>query len=102
AGLSAAMALGRSMRKVLVIDSGKPCNAQTPHSHNFLTQDGRTPHEIAAIGRDQLSAYPTVKLVNDTAISGRRTQSGFAIDLASGQTISARKLIFATGIKDQL
>jgi thioredoxin reductase len=38
-GLSAAMALGRSLRKVLVIDAVKPCNRQTPHSHNFLTQD---------------------------------------------------------------
>src|SRR5690606_25607991 len=102
AGLSAAMALGRSMREVLVIDSGKPCNAQTPHSHNFLTQDGRTPYEIAAIGRDQLSAYPSVKIVNDIATSGRRTDSGFAIDLASGETVSARKLIFTTGVRDQL
>ncbi|GLB49274.1 hypothetical protein Y10_16420 [Neptunitalea sp. Y10] len=34
AGLSAAMALGRSLRKTLIIDSGKPCNQPTPHSHN--------------------------------------------------------------------
>lgn len=40
-GLSAAMALGRAMRQVLIIDSGKPCNRQTPYSHNFLTQDGK-------------------------------------------------------------
>ncbi len=37
AGLSAAMALGRAMRKVLIIDSGMPCNRQTPYSHNFIT-----------------------------------------------------------------
>src|SRR5690606_11568540 len=47
AGLSAAMALGRSLRRVLIIDSGQPCNEQTPHSHNFLTQDGEPPHVIA-------------------------------------------------------
>ncbi|WP_330442973.1 hypothetical protein [Flavobacterium sp. C4GT6] len=40
-GLSAAMALGRSRRKVLIIDSGKPCNRHTPHSHNFITNDGK-------------------------------------------------------------
>jgi thioredoxin reductase len=28
AGLSAAMALGRSLRNVLIIDSGQPCNKQ--------------------------------------------------------------------------
>jgi len=42
AGLATAMALGRALRNVLIIDSGKPCNRQTPHSHNFLTQDGKT------------------------------------------------------------
>ncbi|WP_317165952.1 FAD-binding protein [Chryseobacterium cheonjiense] len=42
-GLAAGMALGRALKKVLIIDSGKPCNAQTPYSHNFLTHDGNTP-----------------------------------------------------------
>ena len=51
AGLSAAMALGRAMRDVLIVDSGKPCNRQTPHSHNFLTQDGNTPAGIAAVSK---------------------------------------------------
>jgi thioredoxin reductase len=45
-GLSSAMALGRALRKVLVLDTGKPCNRYTPHSHNFITQDGETPFEI--------------------------------------------------------
>ncbi|WP_229236058.1 hypothetical protein [Dyadobacter tibetensis] len=48
AGLSAAMALGRSMRAVLIVDSGKPCNRQTPYSHNFITNDGLRPGEISA------------------------------------------------------
>lgn len=47
-GLSAGMALGRALRHVLIIDSGKSCNSQTPYSHNFITQDGKTPKEIAA------------------------------------------------------
>ena len=51
AGLSAAMALGRSLRSVLIIDGGQPCNIQTPHSHNFITQDGETPAAIAAKAR---------------------------------------------------
>ncbi len=32
ASLSAAMALGRSLRNVLIIDAGSPCNEQTPTS----------------------------------------------------------------------
>ena len=49
-GLAAGMALGRSLKRVLIIDSGLPCNRQTPHSHNFITHDGKTPAEIE-IGR---------------------------------------------------
>jgi hypothetical protein len=48
-GLAAGMALGRALKKVLIIDGGKPCNRQTPYSHNFITHDGDTPTEIAAL-----------------------------------------------------
>ncbi|RKQ42685.1 thioredoxin reductase [Roseivirga pacifica] len=100
AGLSAAMALGRSLRNVLVIDSGKPCNRQTPHSHNFLTQDGKAPAEIASIAKAQVAKYQTVDFFDDLAISGTRTAAGFTIKVDSGDTFSAPKLVFATGIKD--
>lgn len=102
AGLSAAMSLGRSLRKVLVVDSGTPCNAPTPHSHNFITHDGKTPAEISKIARQQLESYPTVILKNDLAVAGRRIENGFQISLVSGEEAHARKLIFATGIKDIL
>jgi thioredoxin reductase len=58
AGLSGAMALGRSLRTTLVIDGGDPCNKQTPHSHNFITHDGDTPAAIAQLAREQVAAYP--------------------------------------------
>jgi thioredoxin reductase len=57
AGLSAAMSLGRARRKVLIIDSGKPCNAPAPHSHNFLTQDGVEPSVISSIGKSNCHFY---------------------------------------------
>lgn len=102
AGLSAAMALGRAIRRVLIVDSGKPCNAQTPHSHNFLTQDGAPPAAIAALGREQVLAYPTVKLIHDevTGVTGENLD--FRIETAGGMRANARKVVFATGIKDQL
>jgi len=102
AGLSAGMALGRSLKKVLIIDGGKPCNRQTPHSHNFLTQDGNTPSEIAALGKQQVEKYPTVSFFNGIATLGTQTATGFAIQTATGETFHATKLIFATGIEDQL
>ncbi len=102
AGLSAAMALGRSLRQTLVIDSGSPCNRQTPHSHNFLTQDGKTPKEISTIAKQQVAQYETVQFCEDLAIKGKKTQEGFEVITQTGKTFYGKKLIFATGIKDQM
>lgn len=100
AGLSSAMALGRALRNVLVIDSGLPCNRQTPHSHNFITQDGTKPSEIAEKAKAQVLKYDTVKFLNDLAVSGKKTEIGFAITTETGETFEAKKLVFATGVKD--
>jgi len=100
AGLSAAMALGRSLRKVLVIDSGWPCNRQTPHSHNFITHDGEIPAVIAAKAKEQVLQYETITFHQGLAVAGTKQESGFTIITAAGGEFSARKLLFATGIKD--
>lgn len=100
AGLSAAMALGRALRNVLIIDSGLPCNKQTPHSHNFITQDGAKPSEIAEKAKAQVLKYNTVKFLNDLAVSGNKTKNGFTIATKTGEEFTAKKLIFATGVKD--
>jgi thioredoxin reductase len=101
-GLAAGLALGRSLRSVLIIDSGKPCNRQTPHSHNFLTQDGKTPAGISALARQQVEMYDTVRFLSGLATAGRKAEKGFEIQTDGGQTFTARKIIFATGIRDIL
>lgn len=100
AGLAAGMALGRALKKVLIIDNGKPCNLQTPYSHNFLTHDGETPAEIASLGKKQVQMYKTITFFEGLAIRGIKDGQSFKIYLASGETFKAKKLIFATGIKD--
>jgi thioredoxin reductase len=100
AGLSAAMALGRALRQVLILDSGKPCNIQTPHSHNLITHDGHTPAEITAFAKEQVLQYDTVKFHNGLAIAGKKTVDGFEIKTAANEIFTAKKLVFATGIKD--
>lgn len=99
-GLSAAMALGRSLREVLIIDSGDPCNKQTPHSHNFITQDGSTPSEIALIAKEQVMKYETITFISGIAVSGGKDKDRFKVNLLSGEYFYARKLLFATGMKD--
>lgn len=102
AGLAAGMALGRALKQVLIIDSGSPCNAQTPYSHNFLTQDGQTPAAIAKLAKQQVAAYPTISFHKGLATKANKTQEGFAIQVATGELFQAKKIIFATGIKDEL
>ena len=100
AGLSTAMALGRALRNVLIIDSGKPCNIQTPHSHNFLTQDGKTPTEISTLAKQQVEKYKSIKFYNGIAVSGMKAETGFEITTQTNEKFNAKKLIFATGVKD--
>nr|WP_299111895.1 NAD(P)/FAD-dependent oxidoreductase [uncultured Winogradskyella sp.] len=100
AGLSAAMALGRSLRKTLVIDSGKPCNRQTPQAHNFITHDGKEPSVISQIARKQVEEYPTVRFYSGLATNGRQIEDGFEIITQNSDSFKAKKIILATGIKD--
>jgi thioredoxin reductase len=99
-GLSAAMSLGRSLRQVLVIDSGLPCNRQTPHSHNFITHDGETPAAISAKAKLQVDFYKTVQFYNGIVIEAIKTQNSFEIKTESGELFTSKKLLFATGVKD--
>ena len=101
-GLSAAMALGRSLRSVLIIDGGLPCNRQTPHSHNFITQDGEKPGVIAEKAKEQVLKYDTVKFLNDFVVSSKKTKRGFVVSTQKGEDFDAKKLVFATGIKDTM
>lgn len=101
-GLSAAMSLGRSLRHVLVIDSGLPCNRQTPHSHNFITQDGEKPAVISAKARLQVDIYKTIQFYNGLAIKAIKTDNGFEITTESGDVFTCRKVLFATGVRDLL
>ena len=57
AGLSAAVALARFRRSVLVIDDGTPRNAPAAHVHNFLTRDGLAPAELLRLGRAEATGY---------------------------------------------
>ena len=102
AGLSAALALGRATRKVLIVDSGKPCNRQTPHSHNFLTHDGDTPAAISAKAKADVLKYPTVRFIDGNVEKASKTPGGFDVSLETGESFSARKILLATGLKDTL
>lgn len=99
-GLAAGMALGRALRRVLIVDSGLPCNRQTPYSHNFITQDGVPPQEIAARARAQVARYATVELMNALVTDVVPNDHGFDVLVDNSKAFSATKVVFATGVRD--
>jgi thioredoxin reductase len=100
AGLSAALALGRARKRVLLCDAGARRNAAAVHLHNFVTRDGATPDEFRRAAREQLAAYPnvTVRDVRIEAISGVR--GAFEVRLADGAA-QARRVVLCTGMIDE-
>jgi thioredoxin reductase len=102
AGLSAALVLGRSRRRVLVLDGGEPRNAPSSGVHYFLTRDGTSPEELLRIGREQLKPYPGVEVRTTGATGATGSDGDFGVTLEDGTTVGARKILLATGVQDDL
>jgi thioredoxin reductase len=101
AGLSAALALGRGRKRVLLCDAGPPRNAAATHVHNFVTRDGTPPAEFRLIARQQLEQYRSVE-VRDVRVEEIRGERGaFEVRLASGSE-QARRVLLCTGMIDEL
>lgn len=100
-GLSAALALGRSRKRVLLCDSGPRRNAAAEQIHNFVTRDGTPPDEFRRVGLQQLAAYPNVetRAVRVESIAGAR--GAFHVGLTSG-TVEARRVLLCTGMVDEM
>jgi thioredoxin reductase len=101
AGLAAALQLGRARRSVLVLDGGQRRNRFVSASHGFLSQDGASPDEIAAKGKAEVLAYPTVQWRDALVSKLHANARGFVVESASGQD-EAKRVIFATGVIDEL
>jgi len=102
AGLSAALVLSRARRRVLVVDSGTPRNAPAAHMHGFLSRDGMPPGELLAAGRGEVKGYGgevVSAAVTDVAVN---SGSGFSVLLSQDQRVTARRLLVATGLRDEL
>lgn len=100
AGLNAALVLGRARRNVVVIDEGSPRNKVTRETHGFLTRDGVSPSEFRRIAKEQISVYPSVRFVEDTAAAVTGVDGDFQITTGQGTIYRSKKLLFAVGKKD--
>ncbi|ANA82397.1 NAD(P)/FAD-dependent oxidoreductase [Paenibacillus glucanolyticus] len=100
AGLSAALVLGRARKQVVVIDEGRPRNKVTRETHGFLTRDGISPSEFRRIAKEQISVYPSIRFVEDTAAAVTGVDGDFQITTGQGTIYRSKKLLFAVGKKD--
>lgn len=101
AGLSAAVALARSRRSVVIVDGGEPRNAPAAGAHNVLGNDGIPPLDLIAAGKREAEGYGA-EIRAGYAVTARHDADEFAVDLADGTTLRARRLLLATGLVDEL
>ena len=101
AGLSCALILGRCRRRVMVCDGGEQRNRWSRHMHGYLTRDGVAPAEFLRLARRDLEPYD-VKICDNTVKAIRRDADRFVVELDSGVTITGRKILLATGVRDRL
>lgn len=106
AGMAAGLQLAQARRKVVIIDAGKPRNRFASHARGFLTQDGKSPHDIAAAGYAELTQYPTVEWCRGKVETVMGEMDNFTLMLAdsseSAAPLRARRVILAAGVGDEL
>ncbi|MFL6140615.1 MAG: NAD(P)/FAD-dependent oxidoreductase [Labedaea sp.] len=107
AGLSGALMLVRSRRSVVVIDSGTPRNAPADGVHGLLGADGIPPAELLRAGRADVRRYGGRIVAGEvtSAAHGAASVAGdprFTVTLTGDRTLHARRLLIATGLRDQL
>ncbi|UWQ76194.1 NAD(P)/FAD-dependent oxidoreductase [Leisingera sp. M658] len=102
AGQSAALIAGRTRMKTAFINAESPRNFVTTASHGFLTRDGAHPSELLAVAKEQLHKYPTVNYIAGKVSEVSRLAGGFSATTAQGATMTATRMLIATGHRDNL
>ncbi|MGA5063856.1 NAD(P)/FAD-dependent oxidoreductase [Streptomyces exfoliatus] len=102
AGLSAALILGRSLRRTLVVDAGEPRNAPAAHMQGVLSRDGMSPADFLAAGRAEIAGYGVDLRAGEVTGAEPDGKGGFVVTLADGDTVGARRLVVTTGLVDEL
>jgi thioredoxin reductase len=105
AGLSAALVLGRSRRRVVVCDHGKPRNYAAKAIHGYLGHDGISPAEFRQLGRKECETY-ALSFIDQKVVAAScqdiENRSMFQLKLQNGGLLQARKLLLGTGVEDRL
>ena len=100
AGLSAALVLGRARRRTLVVDAGGQSNRPAHGIGGLLGHDGRPPAELYSMGGEEIGAYPSVSIVDGSAVAAEADGDGdgFVVTLADGRVERTRRVLLAGGM----
>jgi thioredoxin reductase len=106
-GLNGALMLARSRRTVVVIDSGTPRNAPAKAVHGLIGLDGISPGEFLEQGRRQVRGRGGLVVLGEVASAAPAAAPAdgdlrFAVGLADGRSVTARRVLVATGLSDVL
>lgn len=101
AGLSAALVLARARRRVAVVDAGAPRNAPAEHMHGFLSRDGMPPADLLATGVAEVTGYGG-EVIRDVVIDAGGSPDDYTLRLERGGSLRARRVLVATGLRDEL
>ena len=102
AGLSAALTLARARRKVLLVDAGEPRNAPASGVHGLLGNEGIAPAELYRIGRNEVTGYGGTVRPGRVQSVQQEPSGGFSATLSDGTAATARRIILAVGLVDEL
>lgn len=102
AGLQAAIQLGRYQHKVLVVDEGKGRSSICHCYHNLLGwPDGVSGEKLRSLGKTQAGNLG-VRFVDQRVETVRKMEGQFSITTATSQQFLGKRLLLATGIKDNI
>lgn len=99
AGLTCAIFLGRYRRPVLVIDAGRPRNYATEGIHGFLGHHSIAPAELLGRGRAEAESSGVEFL---EARVTKIEKVGDMFEVTAGETLQARRIVLAYGVRDTL
>jgi thioredoxin reductase len=99
AGLAAALWLRRYNRTVRLFDAQDPRNKETWAVHGYFGVEDPPPLELRRIGRQHaVSAGAELEAAVVKTVAGQKDD--FVVTLADDRVFRARRILFATGLKD--
>jgi thioredoxin reductase len=102
AGLNAGVVLGRCRRKVILFDTFQQRNRWSHGMHNYLTRDDILPTDFIKLAHKELEKY-AVQLLPKKVVSAYKNEYGhFLVKDEEGTLYTAKKLLVATGLSDNV